>query len=63
MYINQTNMVYRVKNEKLVAVKDSWGQLLKHSLLSPTDVRTESNVEGWDVAGKHVFVKRHNNST
>lgn len=39
MYINETNMVYRVQGNKLIPVSDSWGQLLKHDLLNSKQVR------------------------
>ena len=38
MYMSETNMAYRVQGEKLVPVKDAWGQLLKHSMLSAKHV-------------------------
>ena len=44
MYINQTNMVYRVKDDRLQAVKDYWGQLLKHSILSTSDVSSSGDI-------------------
>ena len=40
MYLAETNMVYKVQGEHLVAQKEHWGQVLKYSLLTDKEVQS-----------------------